>query len=563
MAFSAGKGHKYYVWYMGWKECRSLRGQDDIIPVAKALVSRRSTNDVPTLTLEFAKKELKITQEKEKRKGKIEKIKYPSIPTKDITFSCKVYDDVVGCVYLGFNPKTQCAVHVHVYRFDSGATADSFLRDTRAIFESSANRERLRKVEEELLASGQIDATRLRRREQASVPIVPKSYMENEPLSRGEYRREIRHSRQSSGSNEDQDRRSDSIGGETEQYPDEKDLAFLSVNDELRAKLKLDTAPILLPPKDYDTVRRKHGDLEGIEERKSQQKPIVGDRGALFSEDYPQRSNQQHAYAGNIKFTSPKLAIKKRDSFESGQDSGIGGPNEIPSPSSDHSNQGFPDRDLGQEIRYDDNEKEPDLKMVTPVWKKPDMYRYPTAQSSLQATTGAHVQDETPASPSRRGSQGSSVHSAQGSHYSGGKPASRNASFKSDTSGEYVRHGYSTPRNAPARNSATFGVGDPATGGNIQVNNSKRRSSNSSGHSGENSITHYSNHDNNERPHNRSLSEQHDYRYVQTKASAEMPDQRYLVAKDRRSATGEKPDPRYLEPNRKHSSDAGIYSYYK
>lgn len=59
-------------------------------------------------------------------------------------------------------------------------------------------------------------------------------------------------------------------------------VPFDSVTDELKARLHLTetkaAAPLLLPPKDYDTVVRRHGDIDKANKRKCLQIPIVGSR---------------------------------------------------------------------------------------------------------------------------------------------------------------------------------------------------------------------------------------------------------------------------------------------
>lgn len=49
-----------------------------------------------------------------------------------------------------------------------------------------------------------------------------------------------------------------------------------SVAAELRAKLGKNDVPILLPPRDYDTVHRQKGNLAGIELRRCLNANIVG-----------------------------------------------------------------------------------------------------------------------------------------------------------------------------------------------------------------------------------------------------------------------------------------------
>lgn len=66
-------------------------------------------------------------------------------------------------------------------------------------------------------------------------------------------------------------------------------VPFDSVTDELKTRLRLTetqgAAPLLLPPKDYNTVVRRHGDLEKAGKRRCLQIPIVGGRNRNGSEE--------------------------------------------------------------------------------------------------------------------------------------------------------------------------------------------------------------------------------------------------------------------------------------
>ena len=128
MAASGGKIKKaqYYVWYLGWKECRGVYGREHTEPIAKELVYRRKHDVLPKLTIEVSKRELKIVQLVEKRSGKsgggaakVDRLRYPPVPAKDVTYAVQALspdEDVVACIYLGYNPVSGCAVHVHCYR---------------------------------------------------------------------------------------------------------------------------------------------------------------------------------------------------------------------------------------------------------------------------------------------------------------------------------------------------------------------------------------------------------------------------------------------------------------
>lgn len=76
--------------------------------------------------------------------------------------------------------------------------------------------------------------------------------------------------------------RSSSGHGHTSLHPHyiepDKEQLFESLAHELKVKLgnHKQTGPLLLPPRDYDTISRGRGNLDGIEERESTNKHIVG-----------------------------------------------------------------------------------------------------------------------------------------------------------------------------------------------------------------------------------------------------------------------------------------------
>jgi hypothetical protein len=54
--------------------------------------------------------------------------------------------------------------------------------------------------------------------------------------------------------------------------------------------------PLLLPPKDYDTVHRQRGRLDNIDERRSQNKAIIGERGIFATREHQQQPQQQQQH---------------------------------------------------------------------------------------------------------------------------------------------------------------------------------------------------------------------------------------------------------------------------
>ena len=277
---------QFYVWYLGWKECRGIWGREFVEPITRELIFRRREEELPKLTIEATRKEIKITQLLEKRKGKTEKLKYPPIPTKDATYATQALspdEDVVSCIYLGYNPQTRAAVHVHVYRCDSPETATFFVEHLNSFIESPENKQRAVKIEQELVAKGQIvprptayvgvarsDAPSTRYTDSDDGMTIPEDpVIPPQPVhdDRRKYGRERLYDRDPMN----------------EYEPDVYD----SVTAELKAKLagRAPSGPLLLPPKDYDTVHRKAGNLIAIESRRSANPNVVGPQ-ALAVDDY-------------------------------------------------------------------------------------------------------------------------------------------------------------------------------------------------------------------------------------------------------------------------------------
>jgi len=179
-------------------------------------------------------------------------------------------------------------VHVHVYRFDSPDTARTFVRYLNDIV--SMNAVRTDQIERQLVEQGQIEDFRAR----SMAPI------EHRPKPNMNYRFDSSDGMSDRAFHDDSGADSASFSddgfpstGSDEIDPDLQSLKecvpFDSVTDELKARLKLTetqgAAPLLLPPKDYDTIVRRHGDLDKASKRKCLQIPIVGGRNRNGSEE--------------------------------------------------------------------------------------------------------------------------------------------------------------------------------------------------------------------------------------------------------------------------------------
>ena len=197
----------------------------------------------------------------EKKKNKTEKVNYPPIPSKDVTFATQAsvpFDDVVACIYLGYNPETRSAVHAHVYRCDCSETAAMLVKQMNQLIEMPDHQKRLRKIESDLVMQGQ---------------IAPQRKNNTESLTSSG------HSTRSSGSSHS-DPRDPDLDRDIEK---ESPAPFMSVTDELKVKLADRTsAPLLLPPKDYDTICRRHGKIDDVFLNKSLNVDIVGEAGGIW-----------------------------------------------------------------------------------------------------------------------------------------------------------------------------------------------------------------------------------------------------------------------------------------
>lgn len=298
------KKSQFYVEFLGWMECRGVRGQRYTDPIIRELRRRQKRVErPPKFTIQVTRKELRITQElEEKKKRSIQKIKFPTIPARDVTYVVQArresrvgggLDDVVACIYLGYMPRTNCSVHVHVYRFDEPATAATFVELVSLIVADNARR--IDEVELGLAERGEIDDPRL------DFDPAPDS------------------ATGSVSSAEDETRTSGSDEVEADLQSLNEVRPFDSVAEELKHRLRVHDRPLLLPPKDYDTISRARGNLKDINERRCMNLHIVGEAALVAPSGSPSQQRRS-ARSG------------------SGGESGV----DLPSPSSDVSDSTTP-----------------------------------------------------------------------------------------------------------------------------------------------------------------------------------------------------------------------------
>ncbi|KAI1289701.1 hypothetical protein HDE_08226 [Halotydeus destructor] len=304
MAFRKSKDIKkasYYVWFLGAKEAKGLRGDQHVLPVLQYLTDRERQLEPSKVTLQISNKGLKIVQNVPKKNAtpsgkaqpqvspqvKMEQIKHV-IPHHSIT--CVVQEeDIVASILLIYNPITKCPVHVHAYRCDSVETATSLAGQLQTLIDRPENQSKIQVIEQQLALQG--------------LPLLPGS---GSSSSTGHCAKSQQARSNSDGRSTRTDG-SDDTGDSFESFPERSDRwgnrhrrldsydrndfeaadspkmasMYDSLAHELKVKLGTKSGPILLPPRDYDTISRSRGNLDIVAEVRNSTNPsIVGVLGA-------------------------------------------------------------------------------------------------------------------------------------------------------------------------------------------------------------------------------------------------------------------------------------------
>lgn len=271
------KEGRFYVEYLGWKETRGLHGSQYVDPVVEKLLTRQqAARTLHRMTIKVNKEELQIFQHVTGSNGKPQKIKYPAQQMCDVSYVSQCaprYKDVVGCIFLGYNSKTHCAAHVHSYRFDSADTATIFVKLVNSIIARPEYRQRVEGMERDLFRVGHVTVG-MGHHEHDGMGSDGGSYGSHSPNSSDsglprnyptadqalKARKDIHIVKRTQS-----DKRA------------EPSKLFGTVQDELSHKLTMQQKqemPILLPPKDYDTIVRRYGHLSI--RAKVKQRSVIG-----------------------------------------------------------------------------------------------------------------------------------------------------------------------------------------------------------------------------------------------------------------------------------------------
>jgi len=333
---------RYSALYVGYNACSELPSVDDIADGVRDLVRYGSSASsasavLPRLALTVDSKGLKVrhaatvvTGARQQRRRRFEdgkdKVRHP---LSDILLVGQGVDSDVraaaGVILYGFDSGTSSWLHLYVYWFDDGGpdTAARFVRQISELIDTPQHRGAVKQLEEKMIASGQLRPQS--HRTPVDRAVLPRTRLNGRAADKYARQRlsaaaaaiyrqpEVEMRRQSSWKTsaaddckwpEHQPRVSSGnlSGGEYIMWPvDEVPPSYskgrvdqrpsslnvptpvASLTSELRARLATG-APILLPPKDYDTMSRSRGNLSGIEERRCANVDIVGGGGPRRSD---------------------------------------------------------------------------------------------------------------------------------------------------------------------------------------------------------------------------------------------------------------------------------------
>ncbi|XP_028967268.1 uncharacterized protein LOC100900118 [Galendromus occidentalis] len=315
------KKQSFYVWFLGAQEARGAQDDRFVRPVLKYLLDREKELEPTKVTLQVSCKGLKIVQNIIRSKtSKKDQMKH-LIPPHSVAWVMRAeppHEDIVCCTLLIQNPVTKCPVHIHAYRCDSVETARSLRYQlTQLMAEAQKSSELKNLSSTDVLQSG-FSPHGLR---PPRVSNPTNGSCQRRIGSDGRSTRTDEEDPDFEGDAEDEISRNDEdYGGSAENVfniarsmrglstaeireksarlheepdnfavtppPDSRVVRLYdSLAQELKAKLagtnhglqtKTQKPPLLLPPKDYDTVCRKQGNLLGIDFRRSTNQNIVG-----------------------------------------------------------------------------------------------------------------------------------------------------------------------------------------------------------------------------------------------------------------------------------------------
>ena len=336
---------KYSALYVACSPCSQLPSVSDIADGVRDLVRCGSSSSasaaLPRLTLTVSGKGLKVVRRAapvpadigvwRQRRQPSDKVRYS---LSDILFVGQGVDyDVraaAGLVLHGFESDTGSWLHIHVYWFDDGSpnTAARFVRQISELIDTPHHQGAVNVLENNMIISGQLRPRS--HKPPVDFAVQPRMNFNGHANNKADkyarhrlsaaaaavYRQpEVEIRRQKTFADEcDRPKHDYFNGGEyimwSHAQPSDRPTSHVDVDgvyrgaqqrpaslavpssvaslaSELRSRLATG-APILLPPKDYDTVSRSRGNLNGIEDRRCVNVNIVGGRPRRSDASTPQ-----------------------------------------------------------------------------------------------------------------------------------------------------------------------------------------------------------------------------------------------------------------------------------
>merc|ERR1719471_514566 len=224
------------------------------------------------------------------------------IPHHAITCAIRT-EEVVSCILFIYNPATSCPVHVHSYRCDSDETAELLHQQLNILIQRPDNQKKFQEIESRLQEKGLLHR---------NVSNAGSSKLGSDGRSLG------RESDSGAGSDKGSQLAAGGDRGQSERIASMYD----NLAAELREKLGAGgggKAPLLLPPRDYDTVNRSRGNILN-DNRKSLNPNIVGNIGVM-REVSGQHSGQSSGIGSEEDHShSPDMITAQHDDIDNSSD---------------------------------------------------------------------------------------------------------------------------------------------------------------------------------------------------------------------------------------------------
>ena len=282
-----GEKYSYYVWFLGAKESKGLRGAEYIRPVVRQLLER--ANDIK-LTLQLSAKGLKIIQTPQSKHYNLENGLKQFIPHNCVTSVVRgepPHDDVVSAILLISNSvkkrsssSIDCPLFVHSYRCDSPETAEHLAQQLQHFVDRPENLAKFDEIENKLIEKGLIlprHVSGSKRPEIKNVASGTSSKMGSDGRSLGRS--------SDSGSEPLSPVRPPYLPHDS---PDHLVTLYDSLAAELKEKLHGEKSkqqgPLLLPPRDYGpATSRDNRNFEAVEALRSLKSTSEGRKSTQFN----------------------------------------------------------------------------------------------------------------------------------------------------------------------------------------------------------------------------------------------------------------------------------------